>query len=35
MMKERDTAIDFVKFVALFLVLNSHMSVSYVGGQKV
>ncbi len=34
MVKERDTAIDFVKFVALFLVLNSHMAVSYVGGAK-
>ena len=33
-MKERDTAIDFVKFVALFLVLNSHMAMSYVGGAK-
>ena len=33
-MKERDTAIDFVKFVALFFVLNSHMEMSYVGGAK-
>ncbi len=33
-MKKRDTAIDFVKFVALFLVLNSHMAISYVGGAK-
>ena len=30
MVKERDTGIDFVKFVALFLVLNSHMGMSYV-----
>lgn len=31
MVKGRDTAIDFVKIVALFLVLNSHMSICYVG----
>lgn len=29
MEKKRDTAIDFVKFLALFLVLNSHMGVCY------
>lgn len=29
MVKERDTAIDFVKFLAVFLVLNSHMGVCY------
>ena len=34
MVKERDTAIDFVKFIALFMVLNSHMSMSYVDGYK-
>lgn len=34
MVKVRDTAIDFVKFVALFLVLNSHMEMSYVDGYK-
>lgn len=27
--KPRDTAIDFVKFLALFLVLNSHMGECY------
>lgn len=27
--KTRDTAIDFVKFLAVFLVLNSHMGVCY------
>ena len=27
--KTRDTAIDFVKFIAVFLVLNSHMGVCY------
>ena len=27
--KPRDTAIDFMKFLALFLVLNSHMGVCY------
>lgn len=29
MAKKRDTAIDFVRLVALFLVLNSHMKVCY------
>jgi len=29
MEKKRDTAIDFVKFLALFLVLNSHMGECY------
>lgn len=29
MVKERDTAIDFVKFLAVFLVLNSHMGICY------
>ena len=28
-LKQRDTAIDFVKFSALFLVLNSHMGICY------
>ena len=27
--RQRDTAIDFVKFIAVFLVLNSHMGVCY------
>ena len=27
--RSRDTAIDFVKFIAVFLVLNSHMGVCY------
>ena len=29
MVKERDTAIDFVKLIAIFLVINSHMSICY------
>ena len=29
MLKERDTAIDFVKLIAIFLVINSHMSICY------
>ena len=29
MEKKRDTAIDFVKFLALFLLLNSHMGECY------
>ena len=29
MIKERDTAIDFVKLVATLLVMNSHMAISY------
>lgn len=29
MVKERDTAIDLVKFVAVFLVMNSHMGACY------
>ena len=29
MVKERDTAIDFVKLIAILLVINSHMSICY------